>query len=1393
MEAELQQQMKEKEKLEEETQLCQIRLQRASFLTKGLAEEALRWRQSLSTAAQQLASLEGDALLAAGSIIYLGPFTAAYRDRLLQQWQQRLQQHQLAYTPDFDLCSIMSNPIELNEWRMQNILISCVKLGESLLVEDIGEEVPAMFSSLLQLPLQCDGLEAATPVKVCLVNFSVTRDGLEAQLLGEVVRLENPEAEMQKTNMQIRNTTDQRQLQELEETMLQLLSNSSGSILDDAKLTETLKQARSTADGVKARLQQTAAVMAEVELTRAAYQPVAYRAAYLFFVVQELKKLDCMYTSSLAVFLEAFVFAVRDTQQQQQQQQRQQHARMQRHQTGSLEASPATAAAAPPPTAESAGGGGGIEQRIRSLVDAVTLAVFHRTLTGLFEKHKLPFALAVAAEVLKREKYPEAADACNLLLRGGALEEAAGSGIDSPEGVANPVPDLLQQRQWEQLQALSNALPSLQRLPIEVIANGDRWRHWIRSPHIHKLPPPLWEEEDLLQHAFEVLLLLKIVREDAVAPFARESVHMVLGPAFLEFVRPSLESVLNLCSSARPLLVILSPGSDPTSSFFALAEQQQQQQHQQQQQQAAVKRDFQCISLGRGQGPKASRVLNTAIRFACMHTHLYRAARETQILNFETLNTKPETLKNCHLARSWMPELHKIVECIGSSSEVACEAATSGDSTSSSSSSSGSSSEVLVHRNFRLFLTSLPADFFPVSVLQGCLKYALEQPRGISACLQQGVTQVVASSNTTAEEAGGETLRCWRALKLSLLLFHAVAQASERGSFGSIGWNIPYRFGSADLWASLSLLGCLYTPARGRGRRAAPPADAAAVTGPLRRLLCEVTYGGRLTDAFDEACLRALAEMFVDERIFYDQQAFAHRGFGVVPFGEDDEIVCSFASHHLKTTTEMFGLHPSASLMLQKAEAAELLQHLQIMQPRDASGAWGSTTEQVVLQRAELLLQRLSSCLSGSLAPNTPDLAAAIAAAKDGEPADAEKRQLGTETLAANSLGDLNFDIGVLNERLGLEQLRLAIKGFDAFSLETECVFAALTTNHVGAHLQEGERGRGDLLLLLLETLAADVVLLLLLLMIVPAVWAAVSYPSLKPLASWTENLQQRVSFVSLCAAAAAAASTEGGGSSEGRGGAPLGASPLTYWLSAFYYPKGFLAAVLQRAARQQGVSADRLRFQFGFLDVTDPSCVKSSATSDRGGGGVYVHGLSIEGGAWSAEEGAIIEAPFESSAQPFPVTLFLPTVSPEETATGEEMQERNNAYACPLYATAARGAAGKGIIGKDRQTPDTLSAAAADATAAAAAAFVHACVLTGFMQRAYRRSGDSRLLLLLLLLLVSYPPTKGQGRQSQSSAAALAAASAAAPISCLHVSFNARTDLAAAKAAAATTAAGPT
>ena len=71
-------------------------------------------------------------------------------------------------------------------------------------------------------------------------------------------------------------------------------------------------------------------------------------------------------------------------------------------------------------------------------------------------------------------------------------------------------------------------------------------------------------------------------------------------------------------------------------------------------------------------------------------------------------------LQNCHLARSWMASLESLIERLVDTQ-----------------------SDLHVKPSFRLFLTSMPASYFPVSVLQNGIKLTTEPPRGLKANLKR--------------------------------------------------------------------------------------------------------------------------------------------------------------------------------------------------------------------------------------------------------------------------------------------------------------------------------------------------------------------------------------------------------------------------------------------------------------------------------------------------------------------------------------------------------------------------------------------------------------------------------------------------------------------------------
>merc|ERR1719433_1800336 len=68
-------------------------------------------------------------------------------------------------------------------------------------------------------------------VQVTLLNFMVTPEGLEDQMLGILVAKEEPEVEKKRQNLVIESAQSKAQLKEIEDRILELLHAAKGDIL----------------------------------------------------------------------------------------------------------------------------------------------------------------------------------------------------------------------------------------------------------------------------------------------------------------------------------------------------------------------------------------------------------------------------------------------------------------------------------------------------------------------------------------------------------------------------------------------------------------------------------------------------------------------------------------------------------------------------------------------------------------------------------------------------------------------------------------------------------------------------------------------------------------------------------------------------------------------------------------------------------------------------------------------------------------------------------------------------------------------------------------------------------------------------------------------------------
>jgi dynein heavy chain len=271
----------------------------------------------------------------------------------------------------------------------QKAMETAILSGATVIIEDVTQEIePGLDPVLTKAIYKEDGLEKinfgdrpifydrnfklfittkiANPhflpeicIKVTIINFTVTFDGLEEQMLVDVVINEAPEVEKKRDYLVMQIANFKNIMKGLENKILKDLAESnSDTILDNDALIQTLEDAKEKSKLIAQSLIESEEVEVTINETRFSYKEVSIRGSILYFVISDLALIDPMYQNSLTYIKKLFNEAIANSK-------------------------PSDI----------------LEERINILMDAITETLYVNICRGLFEAHKVLHSFMICTSI----------------------------------------------------------------------------------------------------------------------------------------------------------------------------------------------------------------------------------------------------------------------------------------------------------------------------------------------------------------------------------------------------------------------------------------------------------------------------------------------------------------------------------------------------------------------------------------------------------------------------------------------------------------------------------------------------------------------------------------------------------------------------------------------------------------------------------------------------------------------------------------------------------------------------------------------------------------------------------------------------------------------------------
>ncbi|KAK2497325.1 hypothetical protein MC885_009648 [Smutsia gigantea] len=436
---------------------------------------------------------------------------------------------------------------------IDNVLEKNIKVSQGrqfIILGDKEVDYDANFRLYLNTKLANPRYTPSVFGKAMVINYTVTREGLEDQLLSVLVAYERRELEEQREHLIQETSENKNLLKDLEDSLLRELATSTGNMLDNMELLQTLEETKSKAMEVSEKLKLAEKTALDIDRLRDGYRPAARRGAILFFVLSEMALVNSMYQYSLIAFLEVFGLSLKK----------------------SLPDSI-------------------LMKRLRNIMDTLTFNIYNYGCTGLFEKHKLLFSFNMTIKIEQAEgRIPQ--EELDFFLKGN---------ISLEKSKRKKPCAWLSDQGWEDIILLSEMFSdNFGDLPDDIEKHLPIWQEWYDLDSLEQFPFPLGYDNNITP--FQKLLILRCFRVDRIYRAVTNYVTETMGEKYVQPPMISFEAIFEQSTPNSPIVFILSPGSDPASDLMKLAERS-----------GIGGNRLKFLAMGQGQEKLALQLLETAV------------------------------------------------------------------------------------------------------------------------------------------------------------------------------------------------------------------------------------------------------------------------------------------------------------------------------------------------------------------------------------------------------------------------------------------------------------------------------------------------------------------------------------------------------------------------------------------------------------------------------------------------------------------------------------------------------------------------------------------------------------------------------------------------------------